>query len=119
MGYMRHHTIIVSSWDAEAIELAHKQAKETLTKLVSPIMGPFTNGYASFFVAPDGSKECWETSDTHDLQRAVFTEWLNTQRYEDRSSCFAWVEVQFGDDELETRIVNDNDALIRDRGLKE
>jgi len=34
------------------------------------------NGEASFYIAPDGSMEWWETSDTGDVFRATVTECL-------------------------------------------
>lgn len=54
-------------------------------------------------VATCGSKEGWDTSDTGDRARAAFTAWLREADHGD------WVEIQFGDDEGETRIVNHSD----------
>jgi hypothetical protein len=70
MGYMRHHAIIVTSWKRELLEQAHARAVE-LGMSVSEVTGEVTNSYRSFLVAPDGSKEGWDTSDDlQELQRA-------------------------------------------------
>ena len=85
MGYIKHDTIVVTAWaDIAAI---HGKAVELLgdigganpdrgINLVSPIVGPFVNGQASFFVAPDGSKEGWDTSDNAEAARRDFLDWF-------------------------------------------
>lgn len=113
MGYMRHHAIVVTSWKPELLAEAHAKAREIAGALVSPIVEGVTNGYASFLIAPDGSNEGWEDSDRGDAQRAAFLTWADAQRYSDVSTALDWVEVQFGDGERETRIVNDSDAARR------
>ena len=125
MGYMRHHAIVVTSWNSDAIAKAHAEATrvfnviaglpgDDLAECVSPVVGSAVNGYRSFFIAPDGSKEGWATSDVGDGARAEFVAWLDAQQYEDRSAYLNWVEVQYGDEEGQTLIVNDSDALLRD-----
>lgn len=69
------------------------------------------NFYESFFVAPDGSKEFWEISEAGDRLRDEFVAWLNEQRFADGSSPFDWVEVQYGDDERETKIIRHSDEM--------
>ena len=115
MGYMRHHTIIVCSWDQNKLQEVHTEAVTVFGEQVSNIVGPFINNYAAFFVAPDGSKEGWETSDLGDKRRDSFTEWLNDQAFGDCSNSLGWVEVQFEDDGLESKIVRDSDDLFRQR----
>lgn len=113
MGYMRHHAIVVTSWKGELLKRAHKAAVE-LGMSVSGITDEVTNGYRSFLIAPDGSKEGWTTSDNGDAQRAQLLDWLDAQRYDDDSTPLEWVVVQFGDDDLNTRIVIDSDQRRRD-----
>ena len=60
-------------------------------------------------VAPDGSKEGWSESCKGDAQRAALIEFMDTFRFEDGSSPLAWVEVQFGDDNLVSRVVRHSD----------
>lgn len=114
MGYMRHHAIIVTSWDDKLIRKAHKVAKEVFAiGQVTSVLPDILNGYRSFMVGPDGSKEGWEDSDAGDSARDIFIDWLETQRYDDGSSALSWVEVQYGDDEKETKICRDSDAKWR------
>ena len=122
MGYMCHHTIVVTGhYDDDGnvtrakpasfshdfdIRVAHMKAMEIFKgQLVSPIIKGVANGYGSFFIAPDGSKEGWEPSDDHDDKREQFIKWLDTRRYEDQSSPFKWAELQFGDEGGDQRIL--------------
>ena len=126
MGYMQHHAIIVTSWNEARVAEAHTKAHELFdvpgspgysaaTASITPVTEETMNGYVSFMVAPDGSKEGWDHSDAGDAARAAFIEWLRAQCHEDGSSKLDWVEVQFGDDEHETCIVNDSDEEARQR----
>jgi hypothetical protein len=108
MGYMRHNTIIVTCFTEDYINKAHSKALEIFDDLlVSNVIHSVINGYISFFIAPDGSKEGWSESDEHDTRRNEFIEWLsNAEVYAD------WVEVQYGDNDKETKIVRDSDHVI-------
>lgn len=108
MGYMRHHAIVVTGTDyQEAITKAHTAAAG-IFPWISPLSPPTINGYRSFFVPPDGSKEGWEESDVGDAQRDAFMAYLLSTGFADGGSLFAWVEVQYGDDNRETRALRDN-----------
>jgi hypothetical protein len=118
MGYMRYHTIIVSSWDSDMLREAHDVAsgllielsdEESGLSLLSPITGGLRNGVASFMIAPDGSKEGWAPSDAMDEFRSTYTEWLKSKAYEDGSTCLEWVEVQFADEAGVTKIVGSSE----------
>jgi hypothetical protein len=113
MGYMRHHTIVVTSWDAPRIEAAHTKALELFERrLVSEITPLAVNHYRSFFIAPDGSKEGWPESDENDEARQAFIEYLqDVGGGED--GYIDWVAVQFGDDEHETKLIDDSDRPYR------
>lgn len=113
MGHMRHHAIVVTTWNHELIDQAHAKAVE-LGMSVSNVTSEVTNGFRSFLVAPDGSKEGWDQSDQGDQQRDAFIEWLDEQRYEDRSTALDWVVVQFGDDNRKPAIIRDSDQLNQD-----
>lgn len=117
MGYMVHHAILVTTFDEQRAKIAHKKAIEIFDNLVSEVVTQMresvVNGYHSFTVFPDGSKDGWTDSDTGDQHRAAFIEWLESQRYEDRSSPYDWVEVQYGDDNGDTKIINDSEAWKR------
>ena len=109
MGYMRHHALAVTSWHSEKLAEAHAEAARLFGTLVTPIVGGAINNEASFFVAPDGSKEGWSDSDEGDRLRAEFTLWLKARAEDDGSSVLAWVEVQYGDDYHEAKVCDASD----------
>ena len=95
MGYFNHHAIVVLCFDSSEKETKiHKKAKEIFGDLCSELIGPVTNGYTSFFIAPDGSKEGWNMSNEHDEKREEFAHWA--QNFDDYSDV---VEIHFGGDE--------------------
>jgi len=104
MGYMKHHAMVVTSFDEEKLATAHAMAEKLLPELVTPIIESRINGYQSFFIAPDGSKEAWEESDTGNEQRDQFIEWLNSQRYDDNSTPFEWVEFTYSGDDWDAGV---------------
>jgi len=93
MGWMRHHGIVVTSWDRPLLLTAHGKACQVFPEghITEPTEKQ-TNGYSSFLVAPDGSKEGWEESDEGDCRRREFIDWLRTQVHEDGSSNLDWIE---------------------------
>jgi hypothetical protein len=108
MGYERHHSIVLTSWNEAKLTEAHAKAVE-LGCTVSEITAEVVNGYRSFFVAPDGSKEGWPASREGWQRRCALIEWLRAQYYPDSSSPIEWVEVQFGDDNGVTRTTRSSD----------
>lgn len=118
MGYMRHHAIVVTGWRDDLLSVRDKvagivTATDNCMIRVTPLTDKATNSYASFLVAPDGSKEGWDTSDAGDEARAEIIKYLDSLRHEDGSTSVDWVEVQFGDDDRETIIVNHSDEESR------
>lgn len=109
MGYHIHHTIVVTSWNEERTKAAHDFARiifSTLDAHVSEISTPGINGYTSFFIAPDGSKEGWPESNACNTARDKFFKSLKElDGYVDA------VEVAFGGDEptVNTGIVRYNE----------
>ena len=106
MGYMCHHAIIVTGWREEDVMAAHQKACEFFKGIlhVSEITPEVTNGYISFLIPPDGSKEGWDTSYRGDIARNRFIRWLSSQK----DNWCEYAEVQFGDEE-------GNDRLLRSR----
>lgn len=129
MGYMCHHAVLVTSWSEDLAKVAHAKAIElapiepftngvNFDGLVSPLIGSVVNTYFSFFIAPDGSKEGWVTSDMGDRWRTAFTEWCDEQRYDDNSSSLTWALVQFGDENGDDKILDCEEfGKIRRGGL--
>ena len=102
MGYIKHHAIVVTCWDDKTIEKAWNMAKECGCQ-VSEILGPYSNGYRSFLVPPDGSKEGWEHSYEGDEARAEFKKWL-TEHYE--SNWWEWTEISYGSDDGKAEVTD-------------
>jgi len=116
MGYVRHVALVVTGHDySDAIDRAHVEAVRICGERVTSLIRSPVNGYRSFMAAPDGSKLGWRESDEATEQREQLKSWMKLTRHEDGSGPLAWVEVQFGDDELDTRVVDDSDADVRDK----
>ena len=110
MGYMRHHAIVVTSISDDLIKKANAKALGLFGPGgVSTILPPQNNGYMTFIVPPDGSKEGWPESDKGDDLREAFIEWLREQYYEDGGTSLSWAEVQYGDDEDEAKLCGSSD----------
>ena len=112
MGYDRNHAIIVSaSYASELLDAAHTEAQRMFQGIapVTPIYGSPVNHLLTFAVLPDGSKEWWDHSNAGDEARTELLRWLNAHRYDDGSSPFEWVEVQYGDDNRKTVVTRHSD----------
>jgi len=90
MGTIHHNAVIVTGWN-EHVDLAREKAldlwaeafaddeivtPEGARSLVGEVVDGLTNGYRTFFIAPDGSKEWWSTSDAVNGARNAFLTWL-------------------------------------------
>ena len=102
MGYVVHRAIIVTSWKPDALGEAHAAAPEPKT----PILAGVTNGYTSFAVLPDGSREGWPESNDHDVRRERFKAWLRGQAHGDGSSPLEWCEVEYGSDDEDAQVID-------------
>ncbi|KQL17666.1 hypothetical protein [Cytobacillus solani] len=99
MGYIRHNSFVVTGDSypeaQRKLDLAHEKAVELFSNLVSPVIQGKTNGYQSFFVAPDGSKEGWDLSDEYDEKRKQLADFIDSLAYGDGSNCVQFVDVGF------------------------
>jgi len=113
MGYIKHHAIVVTSWDNELLEKVHDRARDIFngtTALLTLITPATINGYASFLIAPDGSKEGWAESDIGNEKRKEFIDWIEvTGEMIGHPMSLNYIEVQFGDDHGETKIIRHSD----------
>jgi len=114
MGYIKHNAAIVTNWDEKKLIKAHSKAKEIFKdkfsddvmieagdNLVSDIIYGIANSQASFFIAPDGSKEGWNTSTKADEARSEFFDWIVSSH-----NLSDYIEVRFGGDD-------DNEYITR------
>lgn len=88
MGYIRHHAIVVTGYNAELMATARDMAME-LGLVVTATM-PGSNGYLSLCVLPDGSREGWWRSNESDYGRDELIEWLSSK------PTLHWAELSFG-----------------------
>ncbi len=113
MGYIRHHAIVVTGGDhrGDAIR-AHAKAVEIFpARQVTDVLPAAVNGYQTFLIGPDGSKEGWAESDEGNANRARFITWMREARMRDENPVWVdWVCVQYGDDERETKVDDHSDA---------
>lgn len=122
MGYMRHHAIVCTGM-LEYIDNAHKKALDIFGfDGVSPLGHERVNGYQSFCVWPDGSKEGWDESKDGDSRRGEFVWWLENKHCEEtayqeeplKTCLINWVEVRFGDDNCVNSVIGDSESGFRD-----
>ena len=112
MGWIRHHAIVVTSWNGELLKEALTKATD-LGCAVSGVVDSQINGYQSFLIAPDGSKEGWDDSENGDHRREAFKAWTHSKQHEDGSSSLRWAEVLFGDDDYQVAVTDDSDVHMR------
>lgn len=108
MGWIRHHAIVVVGWDP-AIAKAHEIALAVFgPETVSAPTPAQINGYRTFCVGVDGSKEGWPESEAGDKRRALFAERM-------RRVSVDWVVVSMDVDNSFAEVVGGN-VREADRG---
>ena len=107
MGNMLHHSIIITSFDDDSIKSIHKEARKTFKDLVSEIIDSKMNNRKSFFIAPDGSSENLDYSNTFDKKRKEFLIELKQYEY------LSWTYVQYGDnaDNYPSTVIEDSNWI--------
>lgn len=108
MGYIRHQAIVVTGSDNSLYTAGGKHdtaiARDKALELGLPcsdIVPSRTNGYTSFLIAPDGSKEGWHTSDEQEANRKAWIEWARS------SGHFDWACVSYGGDDAALASLDD------------
>lgn len=100
MGYIAHDVVIVHTWNedmADAVENFRAEMPEEIRHLLVGPVPAVVNDGDSYFFAPDGSKERWDTSDEVDEWREKFIA-LFSFKHEDGSSPHDVVALRFGGD---------------------
>lgn len=111
MGYIRHQGIIATGTDCLSIGGRHDTAiaREKAIELELPcsdIVRGTTNGYTSFLIAPDGSKEGWAESTKQEARRMEWIAWVRKE-----CPCLDWACVSFGGDDPELAGVSDHNGI--------
>lgn len=114
MGYIKHNAMIITSDGySEAMtrfDKVYNKAKELFDDLVSEPIKSNMNGYISFFIAPDGSKEGWDVSDEGDSNRKILCAYIDSLSFEDGSNAIKYVDVSY-DEEHDTEVEKTNPPL--------
>jgi len=100
MGFHAHKTLIVTSYNAGLILTAHDKACALFSaRGVSNLSDALVNGFSSFAVWPDGSKEGWSESDDVDELMRTYILWLEDQQFSDGGNALDWGLCQFATDD--------------------
>jgi hypothetical protein len=95
MGILKHHALLITTWEDELIREAHAFA---LDLFPAGHVALFTSpGLDTLAISPDHSKDGRPESNAGDLRRQRMIDWLEERRYGDGSSAFHWVEVEYGE----------------------
>jgi len=104
MGYIAHDAVVVTASDymldqpeMPDVEAFRQEMPEAMRGLLVGPIQSLTNGYLTWFFAPDGSKEGWGLSDAVEAWRERFVA-LFGFRYGDGSTPFEVVWVRYGGD---------------------
>jgi len=104
VGFIKHQAVVAvvadygtNTHDLDELRaLLHEIRFHFDTGADTLLLGPadaIINGYSTFVLAPDGSKEGWADSDLGDRAREAFVSYFQTH-----CQCAAIVEVSFGED---------------------
>ena len=105
---MKHHAIVVSSFDSEAIANIHDFASDLFDTMVTSVQISPVNGYSTFFIGPDGSKEGWNESNDYDARRKLVITEIDSIKYDDGSNRLSYSEFFYGEDNNESQVVSHN-----------
>lgn len=113
MGYVRHEAIIVTGFEPRDVRLVQRYAKRIYDTwaVVSPVMKSPINGYASFFIAPDGSKWGWADDKLGNELRDLVKRYIAELRYGPRPKYLDFVEVRYGGDESTAEVLHTDGDL--------
>lgn len=103
MGVINHNAIIVIGFDDSVDKARDLAIAEGL--IVTNVVNSPANGYRSFMIAPDGSKEGWETSDEFNEKRenikTLYRNWIKNSD----TFFIEFIEVAFGE-------INENGTIV-------
>lgn len=105
MGYIKHDGIIVTSGDRKDAEVAAGKATALGLQCTS-IVESRTNGYASFLIIPDGSKEGWEASEEAEKARSLWKAWAEKDAVVKDHVFVDYAHVRFGGDDEYAAVIS-------------
>lgn len=101
MGYIRHHAIILTHYDRAEIDDARRFA-ELCNLNPTPVSESPYNGYLTFFIPPDGSKEGWSQSNDGNEERKRLKQFIRK-----RHQYMDWTEISYGGDDGHSLVEDD------------
>lgn len=95
-------TLVVSSENQDAILKAWWKARKLIgQRLVTPIYLATCNGYQTFFIIPDGSKEGWEDHIDYCNKREELMKWLKSfENKEDGHNVYAYFKARYDEESI-------------------
>lgn len=78
------------------------------SQLVSPIMESIINGYCTFYILPDGSKEGYDASEDGDIIRERIIQLIDNQKVADGENPIRYAEIYYGADDGSCQILHHN-----------
>lgn len=99
MSYIRHHAIVVTGWLASEVADAASFARSVGASVIGP-SEKVMNGYSTFTVCPDGSKEGCAESNDGDSRRIRIVAHLK-----DKASFLEWAVVEYGADDDSASVI--------------
>lgn len=102
MGMYIHHAIVITTRKKQRAYEARRYARQ-LGMNVSSVVETSLNGFWSFLIAPDGSKEGHPSSDKGDKSRDALINWIK-EEINLNDFIAEWVEVTYGWDCSKFRI---------------
>lgn len=115
MSDYEHHAIVVTGsypddhgthWTQVAWEMARRMFPDSHRGLITAICDTRLNNVQSFAILPDGSQVGWEEAEMITASRVGFIAWLESIRDDDGGCPVKWVEVVFGADYVDTRVID-------------
>lgn len=108
MGYIKHEGMMFTAIDEKYLKPVHDKALELfgIPLCVSDISKPVTNGYVSFAIFPDGSKEGWDTSNYVEMCRKELIKFIRHEHCH-----VSWILFVLSDEQGMQRIIDGSDNV--------
>ena len=78
MGEARHHMIVITYWKPDTLAKAWQKAQK-LQLTPTTVIASAREGWLTFYITPDGSKEGWTESEVWDDRRLEFCAFLEEE----------------------------------------
>ena len=97
MSIVVHSAILVTCAIETHLMVAYDEAKRLGLHIIGP-SDPMLNGYRTFVIHSNGSKEGWSEAEEDQLMLARFEQWIKMQVFSDGSSVLEWCRITYGND---------------------